>query len=210
MVHCGLAPIVLLGWLLPASASARWSLEVGTGSSYSFFSPLVIRQTGFPDIRLNGKFNTEPFTEVPYYDVRLARGDWELELVHHKLYLQNPPPEVQAFQITHGFNFITANHRWTLFGFDVRAGAGMVLAHPQTTIRDSVFDEHSGIFGLGFFVSGVSAQAGLGWRYRLSPRFDAGTEVKLTGAAARVPIAGGTVDIANFAMHGLVSLRYRF
>jgi hypothetical protein len=205
-----MAPIVLLGWLLPASASASWSLEVGTGSSYSFFSPLVIRQTGFPDIRLDGKFNTEAFTEVPYYDVRLARGDWELELVHHKLYLQNPPPEVQSFEITHGFNFITANHRWSLLGFDLRAGAGMVLAHPQTTIRDSVFDEHSGIFGLGFFVSGVSAQAGLGWRYRLTPSLDAGTEVKLTAAAARVPIADGSVDIANFAVHGLVSLRYQF
>jgi hypothetical protein len=205
-----LAPIVLLGWLLPATASARWFLEVGAGSSYSFYSPLVIRQTGFPDIRLDGSFDTEPFAEVPYYDVRLARGNWELELVHHKLYMRNRPPEVQSFQITHGFNFITANHRWSLFGFDFRAGAGMVLAHPQTTVRDSPFDEHSGIFGLGFFVSGVSAQAGLGWRYRLSPRFDAGTEVKLTGAAARMPIRGGSVDLANFAVHGLVSLRCRF
>jgi hypothetical protein len=210
MVRRGLALIVLLGWLLPASALASWSLEVGTGSSYSFFSPLVIHQTGFPDIRLDGRFDTKAFTEVPYYDVRLARGGWELELVHHKLYLQNPPPEVQSFQITHGFNFITANHCWSLFGFDLRAGAGMVLAHPQTTIRNRVFNEHSGILGLGFFVSGVSAQAGLGWRYRLTPRLDAGTEVKLTSAAARVPIADGNVDIANFAVHGLVSLRYRF
>jgi hypothetical protein len=86
----------------------------------------------------------------------------------------------------------------------------MVLAHPQTTIRDSTFDEHRGVFGLGFFVSGVSAQGGLDWRYRLTPRFDAGTEVKLTAAAVRMPIAGGSVDLANFAVHGLVSLRYRF
>jgi hypothetical protein len=124
--------------------------------------------------------------------------------------MQNRPPEVQSFEITHGFNLITANHRWSLLGFHFRAGAGMVLAHPQTQIRSRVFDEHSGIFGLGFFVSGVSAQAGLGWRYRLTPRLDAGTEVKLTAAAAHLPIAGGSVDIANFAVHGLVSLRYRF
>lgn len=210
MVCCGLAPIVLLSWLLPASVSAQWSLEAGSGSSYSFFSPLVIHQTGFPDIRLDGRFNTEAFTEVPYYDVRLADGDWELELVHHKLYMQDRPPEVQYLQITHGFNLITANHCWSLFGFDLRAGAGMVLAHPETEIRDQKFDERSGILGLGFFVSGVSAQAGLERRFRLTSRFDVGTEVKLTGGAARVPISDGSVDIANFAVHGLVSLRYRF
>ena len=104
----------------------------------------------------------------------LGRARWELELVHHKLYLQNPPPEVQAFQITHGFNFITLNRRWPVYGFGLRAGAGIVLAHPQTTIRGRAFPENGGAFGLGWYVSGPAAQVGLERRIRLNPRFDAG------------------------------------
>lgn len=199
---------------LPAALRADWSLEVSGGSAVSVWTPLRIHQDAFPDIILNGKCTTRPFEEVPYYDVRIGadpgRARWELELVHHKLYLENRPPEVERFQITHGFNLITVNRRWSVFGFGLRAGAGIVLAHPETTVRGRAFPENGGAFGLGWYVSGASAQVGLEQRIRLNSRFDAGLEGKFTAAAARAPIAGGYVDIANLALHGLAGLRYHF
>jgi len=203
-----------LAALLVGSCRAEWTLEVSTGSAVSLFTTLRIHQDAFPDIILNGKCTTRPFEEVPYYDVRIGadmgRARWELELVHHKLYLENRPEEVQRFEITHGFNLITANRRWSVYGFGLRAGAGIVLAHPQTTIRGRAFPENGGAFGLGWYVSGGALQVALEQRIRLNSRFDAGLEGKFTAAAARAPIAQGYVDVANLALHGLAGLRYHF
>jgi hypothetical protein len=77
----------------------------------------------------NAKYHTEPFNESPYYAWRLAKWSknraWEFELVHHKLYLSNPPAEVQHFEVSHGYNLITINRAWLLRGFIWRFGAGL-------------------------------------------------------------------------------------
>jgi hypothetical protein len=200
--------------LLSSPGKADWTFTVSSGSAYSFYTPIVIHQSGYPDLRIDGRCWTEPFADVPYYDLRLS-GDvagsrWEIELIHHKLYLQNRPPEVQRFQVTHGFNFITLNHCWSWQGFDLRAGAGMILTHPETEIRDKAFPENGDFLGLGFYPSGVGGQAGLDRRFRLNKRFDLVAEGKFTGAVARIPIADGTADISNLALHGLLGVMYRF
>ncbi len=88
-------------------------VSIGTGLQYNVPMPIVIRQTGQPDLRLTARFSTRPFFEVPYYGVKVGvtRKLWagELELVHHKLYLDNRPPEVDTFEITHGYNPILLN-----------------------------------------------------------------------------------------------------
>jgi hypothetical protein len=209
-----LLPAFALVVLFLGTCRADWTLDVFAGSALNIWTPLRIHQDGLPDIALNSRCTTRPFEEVPYYDVRigadLGRARWELELVHHKLYLEDRPSEVQRFEITHGFNLITLNRRWLFFGFGLRTGAGIVLAHPQTTIRGRAFPENGGAFGLGWYVSGGAAQVGLEQRIRLNSRFDAGLEAKFTAAAARAPIAGGYVDVANLALHGLAGLRYHF
>ena len=134
--------------------------SVGDGLQYNVPLPIVIRQSGQPDIRLTARFSTRPFADVPYYDVKvgIARNHWayELELVHHKLYLDNRPPEVDAFEITHGYNPILVNVVRERWGVGFRAGAGILLAHPETTVRGLRFPETGGI--LGWYVSGSAAQ----------------------------------------------------
>jgi len=207
-------PLLAALALLPSRGNADWTFTVSSGSAYSLYTPIVIHQSGRPDIRINGRCWTEPFADVPYYDLRLSQdfagSRWEVELIHHKLYLQNRPPEVQRFQVTHGFNFITVNHCWSWRGFDLRAGTGMILAHPETMIRDQAFPENAGAFGLGFYPSGVGGQVGLDRRFRLNQRFDVVAEGKFTGAIARIPIADGTADVSNLALHGLLGVMYRF
>lgn len=65
-----------------------------------------------------------------------GRTAWEAELVHHKLYLENPPPAVQHFEVTHGYNLATANRAWATDRRTVlRVGVGLVIAHPEGRVR---------------------------------------------------------------------------
>ena len=186
--------------------------SVSDGQAYSVPLPIIIRQSGQPDIRLTAHFSTRPFADVPYYDAKvgIARGPWayELELIHHKLYLDNPPPEVQWFEITHGYNPIVVNAVRKQWGVAFRAGAGILLAHPETTIRGLQLPENGGI--LGWYVSGPAAQGGVSKAWKLGRHFFAGVEGKAVGAWARVPIANGSADVPNLSLHGLVSAGWRF
>ena len=200
--------------LLSGFARAGWFAELGLGTAFSLPSDLVIRQEGEEDIEWVARYDTRPFYEVPYYDVRIGyqdrRGAWELELVHHKLYLANRPEEIELFEITHGYNLITANRTLAVGEVAFRLGAGTVLAHPESTIRGLVFDERQGILGTGWYFSGAAAQAAVAWPYRLSDRWRLNFELKLTGALARVPVATGTADVPNLALHLVIGAGYIF
>ena len=84
--------------------------EVLSGPVYNFTSPLIIRQTGYPTLRIKARYRSEPFQLPPYYDFRLTlwKNDssaWGLKFTHHKLILDNlSPPDINNFEITHGYN----------------------------------------------------------------------------------------------------------
>jgi hypothetical protein len=186
--------------------------SVGAGLQYNVPLPFVIRQSGHPDIKLTAHFDTRPFVEVPYYDVKvgIARKPWafELELVHHKLYLANRPAEVDTFEITHGYNPLLVNCVRDWSGFKLRAGVGVVIAHPQTMVRGLRFPETGGI--LGWYFSGPAAQVGVSKSWELGRHFLAGCEGKFVAAWARVPIVDGSADVPNLSLHGLASVGWRF
>ena len=186
-------------------------VSVGTGLQHNFPSPLVIRQDGNADIELTARYETRPFAEVPYYDVKagLSRTPWaiELELVHHKLYLANRPAEVDTFEITHGYNPVVLNVVRECRGIALRAGAGILLAHPETTVRGRRWPETGGLFG--WYLSGPAAQVGMELDVGFGPRFFLGVEGKATAAYARVPIQDGSADVPNIALHGLLVAGWR-
>jgi hypothetical protein len=187
-------------------------VSLSDGLQYTPPIPLIIRQTGRPDIRLTARFSTRPFADVPYYDVKVgvARRPWayELELVHHKLYLDNRPSEVQWFEITHGYNPILLNAVREHWGVIFRVGAGILLAHPETTVRGLRYPENGGI--LGWYVSGPASQVSIGKVLNLGRHLFAGIEGKFIGAWARVPIVNGSADVTNLSLHGLASVGWRF
>ncbi len=197
---------------LPRIRDLHPYVSVGTGLQYNVPMPIVIRQTGRPDIRLTARFSTRPLYEVPYYDVKLGvvhrRWAYEVELIHHKLYLDNRPPEVDTFEITHGYNPILLNAVRQQWGVSFRVGAGILLAHPQSTVRGLRFPETGGI--LGWYVSGPAAQLSVSKWFDLNRHVFAGLEGKFVGAWARVPIVEGSADVPNLSLHGLVSAGWRF
>ena len=190
-------------------------MELSAGSAYNASSPLRIRQGGAPDLRLTARYATRPWTGAPYYAYRLGRWSpaqraWELELVHHKLYLTNPPPEVQRFEVTHAYNLLLVNRAVRVPFAIVRTGLGAVVAHPENTVRGRPLAEARGRLGGGYYLAGPAGQVAVAHHFRLRGGWGLSLEGKLSGAYARVPVQGGDATVPNAAAHALFGVGYAF
>jgi hypothetical protein len=209
---CGL--LLLLGSPpLAAQLAERWSVEFFAGTAWSLPMPLTIRQPGQTEIRIRGRYSTRPWTGAPYYAYRFGHWSdgnaWEAELVHHKLYLENPPPEVQHFEVSHGYNLITGNHATHSGRMILRFGIGLVIAHPEGQVRNRPVGPVWSLLGGGYHIAGVTAQVSAGRRFGLTGELFAAPEAKLTASWARVPLAGGGhATVPNAALHALAGLGY--
>ncbi len=193
----------------------HWEAQFKAGLVYNFKSPLRIKQDGFEDIRLNAKYYSEPITFPIYGAIQISRWAdnklWEFETLHHKLYLKNKPSEVKQFSISHGFNLVSINRGWMYENsLILRAGLGIVLAHPETQIRGLKWDESDGIFGLGYYISGPTGAISIAKKWVFWNRLILSAEGRFTASYANIPIMNGRAHVSNFAIHSLVGLGYRF
>ena len=198
----------------PAFAEAYWALQLGTGSAYSFDSPLTIKQDGEQTLDFTAEWETKAWsTQAIYYDLRLGKWEngraWEIETLHHKLHLKNNPPEVQSFVISHGYNLCTVNYAVLKEGIIYRIGAGVVVTHPETEVRGKKDFDDGGL--RGFYLSGVTAQVAVEKRFEFpDSKWFFSLEGKLTASYAEVPIADGDATVPNVAVHGIFGVGYNF
>ena len=165
--------------------------------------------------RLRARYSTRPFADAPYYSYRLGHA-WapgravEVELLHHKLYLQNPRPPVERFEVTHGYNLPTVNAVWpSSRGWQLRLGLGLVVAHPEGRIDGRAVGGGHTLLGGGYHIAGVTMQAALGRRYVLvhgRVAMTAAPEVKLTASWARIPLPHGRLSVPDVSLHALGGL----
>ncbi|MFZ5623896.1 MAG: hypothetical protein ACOY71_05635, partial [Gemmatimonadota bacterium] len=186
--------VALVMWAMATVAPAmaqRISVEAFGGSAWSANTPLWIEQQGQPDIHFVAAYETRPFKETWYYAGRIGfwdehrRTGWMAELLHHKIYLRNTRPDVQDFRITFGYNIITGNRAWRRGNQQFSAGAGLVLAHPFSTVRGKSFTGtgrgvRRGVLQDGFFVAGPAVVAGAGRRIPLALGFFVSLEAKVS------------------------------
>jgi hypothetical protein len=188
-------------------AQSKFSFEGFLGGAFNFGSTLSLRQEGEPDINIDADWETRPFELPPYYSLRIAfhrdRAAWEVQFTHHKIYLQNVTEDVEQFEITHGFNMLTANYAWTSLPVDIRIGGGVVIAHPDSTVRGQKSSE-------GYQLTGPVFLSGVGKRFDLSSHVFVSTEAQFTYGRANLPIAGGDATAPNAAIHGMIGLGFRF
>lgn len=195
-----------------SQAQPIWSFELNGGEVYNIPMPLTIRQNGYPELKLTARYFTEPLTLPVYWDMRLGRWknnkSWEFEVIHHKLYLENTTPEVQKFNISHGFNMLMVNR-----GFDnrivrYRVGAGIVLTHPESKIRGKEFGNTIDDWDMGYYISGPVVNLSISKPIRLSDRLFVNAEAKTTFAYGSVQVAEGHADVFNLAFHLLLGIGY--
>jgi hypothetical protein len=194
--------------LAPPAARAEWRLEAFTGTAHNFKTPLTVHQAGLPEFRMDARYDTRPFTGSPYYSGRVGwwkdSSGWELQALHHKLYLANPTAEVSALEISHGYNMLIVSRASAWRGFTWRGGAGLVVTFPETTVRGRKRPT------VGYDLSGFTVAAGVGRRWPEAARLALSGELRLTLSWATIPVFEGEADVPNRALHVLLGVGYRF
>lgn len=203
---------------LTMNAQIRWSAELHGGAAANVNLPLIILQPNYPDIRIHANYDTHPFESPVYYGYRLSRWSgntsWELDFVHHKLYLKNAHPEIDYFNISHGFNILTINRGFQFPEFILRPGAGIIIAHPEFRfVRDGSkieSDSNSGLFRSGYIPGGIVLSLGAARQINISRRFFITAEAKNT--FAYIPLSRGdlTAHVYNWAFHFTLGPGFNF
>jgi hypothetical protein len=209
------AAVLLVGSASRAGAEpAAWSVRLSAGDALNLPTPLAVKQEGEPEIRLSARYDTRAFEPPIYYSLRLAREDargaWEIELVHQKLRLRRPPPDIERFEISHGYNLLFIGRSWSGHPAILHLGAGPVIAHPETTVRSRTIQPGAGILGKGYYLSGFGMQLAVERKFGLLAGFRLAAEAKFSIAWARVPIAGGRASVPNAAFHALAGIERGF
>jgi hypothetical protein len=202
--------------ILPCAAygleedDAAWSFAVLVGDAYNFDSHTRIEQDTLGDVSLTGDYETRGLEGPLHYAWRISRWEddrgWELQLLHHKLYLQNRPAGVESLSVSHGFNIVTINRALVYRGWILRAGLGPVVTHAEARITETSYDGP-------YEIAGAAGLFGAGRQLNLGAHFYLLGEVSATfGYIDAHP--DGTPDleikISNPALHAQVGVGYRF
>jgi hypothetical protein len=204
-------PFLLLLVLLAADARAEnWSVEAFTGDAYNFRGTVDVHQDGGFSESVRADYETRGLQSPLYYMLRAGRWveqrGWEVALLHHKLYVTNPPAGVENLSISHGFNILAVNRAFREGNWTWRLGAGPVITHAEAVIRGT---EYHGPYRL----SGVAVIAGLGHRFYLGRDPYLALEGALSAAYAKPALSGspgGELTVRNAALHGLFGLGHDF
>lgn len=202
--------LIFIAFVFTFSASTAdatsWTVEGFFGVAHSFSSEVHI-ETSTNDLRFSADYDSKSFDGPLYYALRAGRWadsrGWEVEFVHLKIFVTNPPAEVQRFSISHGYNLLMLNRGWRLDDFVLRAGGGVVVAHPETVIGGITSEQ-------GYKWTGPCGQIALGRRLYFSRNVFASVEGKFTIARAKVSIGNGTASVPNVSLHGLFGLGFDF
>jgi len=189
----------------PHGTRSRWSVEFNFGAATNLKLPLTFVQRGYPDIHIaKADIYTEPFSSPPYWDMRLVK--WfkkdgiSLELIHHKIYLRNAPPEVERFAISHGYNLFLLSYNRNVKWFNVAVGGGTILMHPESTIRGKKWTEGDGSYWSGYRLKGFAVNLAVSHQVRIYKRFYLNVEGKVIYSKANVPIVDGYAKFNNVAL----------
>lgn len=190
----------------------RFILEILPGAAYILPSSLTIHQEGFEDIQFSAKYRVDPFRFPVYYSIRAGRQiteslTLELEFNHLKVYLDNNPPEIQNFSISHGYNQFWFGILQIFKHFDLRAGLGPVIAHPENTVRNMKhISSDGGLFDNGYYLDGITSQLAIQKRFHLHKNFFLSVESKFNASFSRCLVVNGYADVSIYALHGLIGI----
>lgn len=205
----------LLGIALFArSAPAQVTMEAFTGTAFNLHTRLSISQAGQPDIGFTARYETKPMEDTPYFGARVSvwKNDraWVATFVHHKLYLANPPREVQWFRITYGFNIATLGLAWRHGNFIYGVGAGAVITHASNSVRGKRYLGTGGPLNKGYTFSGVSALGSFQYKLPVSRVFSLLAETMASASYIEVSVKDGQARVPAAALHLHAGFGYEF
>ncbi len=198
--------------MAPRSAAAQIEVQAFFGSAASLPLPISIHQNGEPDLNFTAHWDTKPTRPTWYYAWRIGvwkgnRG-WRLDHTHHKIYLTNPPAEVQQFRITNGFNIATISRAFRSKNLTYSLGAGPVITYPINTIRNKKLGHDVGWNGYTF--GGASVLGMVTREFPIAGGLMLSLDARGSASYVRVPVIDGHASVPNVALHLHAGLGYRF
>ncbi len=173
-------------------------------------APTRLTQAAFPLLRFTSDFESRPSEPPILWAVRLSRWRndraWALELMHHKLYLTNAPPEIESFSISHGYNLVTLQRIWKKPEASLSLLAGVVVAHPESSVRGMRRAERGGELGGGYDLAGPVVGGGIARSIALLEGVAVVGEARATLSRVAIPIAEGEVRFTLAAAHLLLGV----
>ena len=170
---------------------------------------------------------THGFRNPQYYSIRLRESRYELELVHHKLYLDEGLPDgVTHFEVTDGYNLLTANiispvDKKSLHSvFYYRVGIGTMVVHPDITIHGNRYFKRGGgllpkLWEDGYHWGGFSSQISAFYKKQINKSVSCQLELKAVYAHTRSSLDSKDdyheryeVDISNLSLHLLGGISF--
>jgi hypothetical protein len=207
------ALICLIVLTLPVAAAAQadrsgFALQAFGGFVLNLPTTLKIEQTGQPPLEFRAEWETRPLEQPFYWAVRArwrrADDGFEVQLLHHKMILKNPPPEIDNFEVTHGFNTVTAHYVKTFGWWDARLGAGVVVPHPDSEVRGGYHEASDYVLG------GPVLMAGAGSEYVWADHLLLAAELQFVAGWATVTVHDGRAEVTAVGLHLLLGAGYRF
>ena len=207
------ALVMALMVIAAAPASAQATLTVFMGSSAHAPLAVVFDLEGYDsngqsldDVYINKpQWETKPFYEAPYYSIRVGHGRWDVELIHDKMYLMNPVPPIEHFEVSHGYNLLLLNRAYGDGPITWRTGLGIVVAHPESTVAGQKLGYGYELMN-GFHISGPAGQVSVAYTHDLRGPFFLTVEAKGTVAWAKVPVYNGWATVPHAAAHLLAGI----
>jgi hypothetical protein len=192
------------------------SFEIMSGDAYNIPTVLTVRQTGYPNIQFLADYDTEPLGPyAPYYSWRACLWNknkdecWEIQQVHHRLFLTNNPPQIQYFAIHFGYNYFFLGHAWKKDDFIYHLDAGVLITNPENTVRGQVLNnQDAGIFDAGYNFSGVGAEMAVSRNLNFTKNVYAVLDLAFIAGWATVPVSNGSADVPNLAIHGHLGMGF--
>lgn len=185
-----------------------------SGFVFNLRSPLLIQEQGKDNHVLMVDYKTESFSGLPYFLLRLnfhfADRGLEIQFLHHKISMTSAQNQVQQFDINNGFNILSFHYRLGLDFLNLRFGAGVIIAYPESVVSGHSFSGRGGFLDSGYYLAGPALLVGANKEFAISEKFYLNTEILFTTAWALVPIATGQAFASNFALHLLLGGGYRF
>ncbi len=198
---------------LIAQDQREWFIEFLPGIAYAPPMPLKIEQEEFPDITMTAHYETHSLSLPIYYSYRFGTAKngkgWSMEMNHLKIYLNNPSEYIQNFSVSYGYNQLFINRHLHEGLFIWILGTGVVIAHPESTVRNKVFDQKGGFFNDGYFLSGAALQVAIQYPLIKIRHFYLPLEAKVSMGYARIPITNGHANVPALAFHLLLGSGFK-
>lgn len=202
--------IIILLTIKTAYAQNSWNIELFGGNAHNLPSKVTIKQDGYKDASKTARWSTRPLESAPYYSFRV--GYWknkkaiEIEMLHHKLHMENTDEIFNQYDSTFGFNFFFINRGWKILSWmKLRLGVGPVVSHPVNRIRGQRYSND-----VVYSIVGIGTQGAIQFSQSISKNWYFTQELKLTYGEAEIPIENGTSFMSNTAFHGLIGFGYKF